>query len=668
MSKKYYLTTPIYYPSDNLHIGHTYCTVAADAIKKYKTLQGYEVYFTTGSDEHGQKLMQKAHEYGMEPKEYIDHIVSNIKDLWKTMDIDYDYFIRSTDEIHEKNVQEIFQKLYDKGEIYKSEYEGYYCTPCESFWTESQLGEGHTCPDCGRETHLAKEEAYFFRLSKYRDKLLKLYEEHPEFIQPESRKNEMVKNFLEGGLEDLSVTRSSFDWGVKVPFDDKHIVYVWIDALSCYLTGLGYGWNEKQFNEYWPADVHLVGKEIIRFHTIIWPAILMALDMPLPKQVFGHGWILFDDDKMSKSKGNVVYPEPIIKLYGVDALKYFLLREFSFGSDGSFTKEKFMSRLNSDLANDLGNLLSRTVSMVIKYNDGKLQRTDSSTEFDKSLEEIAVGIRDKVEAAMETYQFSDALEAIWTLVRRANKYVDETEPWVLAKDPEKLPVLNNVLYHLAESLRIISNLISPFLTNTSKEIRRQLGLNGEIKWEDANVFGLIKDGTTVTKGDVIFPRLDIKEEIEKLDAENKALSEKREKDLNEWIKSAGGKKIEKKEDKAEEGDEEEASPKFIGIDDFDKVRIKVALVESVEDHPNADRLYVLNLKLGDERRTIVSNIKSHYKKEDLVGRKILVITNLEPRKFRGVLSNGMLLAAKSDDGRLSLATLMEDLPDGSVVN
>lgn len=661
MSKKYYLTTPIYYPSDNLHIGHTYCTVAADALKKFKKMQGYDVFFTTGSDEHGQKLMQKAQEYGMEPKEYIDHIVENIKALWAKMDIDYDSFIRSTDEQHEKNVQEIFQKLYDKGDIYKGQYEGYYCTPCESFWTESQLGENHTCPDCGRETHLSHEEAYFFRLSKYRDKLLKLYEDHPEFIQPESRKNEMVKNFLENGLEDLSVSRSSFDWGVKVPFDDKHVVYVWIDALSCYLTGLGYGYNNERFNEFWPADVHLVGKEIVRFHTIIWPAILMALDMPLPKQVFGHGWILFDDDKMSKSKGNVVYPEPIIELYGVDALKYFLLREFSFGSDGSFTKEKFMARLNSDLANDLGNLVSRTVSMIEKYNGGIIKKSSAKTEFDENLKNVAVSVKEKVDKAMETYQFSDALEEIWKLVRRANKYVDETQPWVLAKNSEDKEKLENVLYNLAESIRIISVLIYPFITNTSKEIRRQLGIKDQVKWEDARQFGLL-DGEKVLKGDVIFPRLDIEKEIENLDKANKKLAEEREKDLNDWIKQAG-KKLNKNE-KEEKSTIVGLGKEEITLEDFEKLDLRVATIESVEDHPNADKLYILNLKLGQEKRTIVSGIKDYYKKEDLVGKQIIIVANLKPIKLRGVESKGMLLAAKDKNGNLSLASLMDKIEDG----
>ncbi|MDX9916687.1 MAG: methionine--tRNA ligase [Gudongella sp.] len=650
--KTFYLTTPIYYPSDNLHIGHTYTTVAADTIKRYKKLQGYDVFFTTGSDEHGQKIQEKAQEAGMTPQAYVDKIVADIKDLWKMLEIDYDSFIRSTDPVHEKVIADIFKALYDKGEIYKDEYEGAYCTPCESFWSESQLVDGNKCPDCGRETHLAKEEAYFFKLSKYRDKLLKLYEDNPEFIQPESRKNEMINNFLKDGLDDLSVSRSSFDWGVKVPFDEKHVVYVWIDALSCYLTALGYGTdNDENFKKFWPADVHLVGKEIVRFHTIIWPAILMALDLPLPKKVFGHGWILFEEDKMSKSKGNVIYPEPIIELYGIDAFKYFLMREFSFGQDGSFSREKFLQRLNSDLANDLGNLLSRTASMLEKYNGSVLPSPKTEGEFDESLKTMAVETAPKVEEYMDKLNFSNALEEVWKLIRRSNKYVDETMPWILAREGNA-ERLDTVLYNLAESLRIVSILIQPFMVNTSREIREQLGIEGDVNWEDAKVWGLLKEGTKISKGNIIFPRLDIKVELGRLNKANEELIKKR----------AASRKTEKKE-AVEPAAEEE-----ITIDDFAKLKLRIATVVNCENHPNADKLLVLTLKIGDEIRTVVSGIKKWYEPEQLIGKKVVVVANLKPHTFRGIESRGMIMAAEDKDGNLSMLSTLEDIADGSVIS
>lgn len=641
--KPYYITTPIYYPSTNLHIGNTYTTVAADAIARFKRLTGHEVMFLTGTDEHGQKIERIANEKGITPKEHVDEIVAGIKDLWKMMNISYDKFIRTTDDYHVKAVQEIFKKLYDQGDIYKDSYEGLYCTPCESFWTETQLVNGN-CPDCGRPVEKAKEEAYFFKMSKYADRLIQYIEEHPDFIQPESRKNEMLNNFLRPGLQDLCVSRTSFTWGIPVSFDEKHVIYVWIDALSNYITALGYGQeNQELYNKFWPADVHLIGKDILRFHTIYWPIMLMALGLELPKQVFGHGWLLVDGGKMSKSKGNVVDPVVLVNMFGADAVRYYLLREIPFGSDGLFNNEIFIKKVNTDLANDLGNLLSRTIAMVYKYFDGVIQAPTCKEAIDDELINLALSTPGKVEASIDALKIPEALESIWTLISRANKYIDETTPWILAKDEEKKERLGTVLYNLLETLRFVSVMISPFLTETSVKINAQLNTK-VTTWESLKEFNGTVAGDKVVKGDVIFPRIDVEEKLAELEALKPAP-----------VKPAN-------EELVKNPIKEE-----ITIDDFDKIDLRVVKVLGCEPVKKAKKLLKLKVDLGGEERQVISGIAQYYKPEELVGKYVVLVANLKPVKLRGELSQGMILAAApSDDSELLLVNPGEMLTGSQV--
>ncbi|MEI3294636.1 MAG: methionine--tRNA ligase [Eubacterium ventriosum] len=647
MSKTYYLTTAIAYTSGKPHIGNTYEAILADSIVRFKRQQGYDVRFQTGTDEHGQKIELKAAEAGITPKEFVDNVSGVIKEIWDLMNTSYDKFIRTTDPDHEKQVQKIFKKLYDQGDIYKGHYEGMYCTPCESFFTESQLVDGK-CPDCGREVTPAKEEAYFFRMSKYADRLIEHINTHPEFIQPESRKNEMMNNFLLPGLQDLCVSRTSFKWGIPVDFDPKHVVYVWIDALSNYITGLGYdvdGNNDPLYDKYWPADLHLIGKDILRFHTIYWPIMLMALDVPLPKQIFGHPWLLQGDGKMSKSKGNVIYADDLANLFGVDAVRYFVLHEMPFENDGTITWELMVERMNSDLANTLGNLVNRTISMSNKYFDGVVSNKGVDEEVDDDFKKVILDTPVKAAEKMDKLRVADAITEIFTLFKRCNKYIDETMPWALAKEEDKQDRLATVLYNLIEGITIGASLLEPFMPETSKKILAQINAQPRA-FEDMTEFGKYPSDNKVTeKPEILFARMDIKDVMEKV----------------EEIKAA------QKAEKAEEKYPEVEKKPEITIDDFDKVQIQVGEVIKCEPVPKAKKLLVSQIKIGAETRQIVSGIAKYYKPEEMVGKKVAVITNLKPCKLCGVESQGMILAAGDDEGNLSVVTVDKDIVSGSEI-
>ena len=662
----FYITTPIYYPSGKLHIGNSYTTIACDAIARYKRLMGFDVFYLTGVDEHGQKIETKAEELGVKPQEYVDKMAADVKKLWKTLDISYDKFIRTTDDYHKAAVQKIFDRLLEQGDIYLGEYEGWYSVSDEEFFTETQLAEVYKDDEgnvivgkapSGHEVELVKEESYFFRMSKYADRLLEYYEEHPEFIQPESRKNEMINNFIKPGLEDLAVSRTTFTWGVPVKSDPKHVVYVWIDALSNYITALGYGSeDESLFEKYWPADVQMVGKEIVRFHTIYWPIMLMALDLPLPKKVFGHGWLLMKDGKMSKSKGNVVYPEMLVERYGLDALRYYLLRAVPFGSDGVFTPEDFVSRVNYDLANDLGNLLNRTIAMINKYCDGLVPDYASLvTPFDSELSTTAANVVGRYHDAMEKMEFNTALAEIWVLISRANKYIDETEPWVLAKDEEKKAELNSVMIHLAESLRIAAILLQPIMTETPEKIFNQLGLDPETMNLEGLHFGEFPSGTkVVAKGTPIFPRLDMEEEVAFIQEKMSEGTQTNE-DTVKWD--------------PEETELVSTKEKQIKFDVFEKVELKVAEVINCQKVEGADKLLQFRLDAGDSQdRQILSGIAEFYPDpSELIGKKVVIVANLKPRKMRGQISQGMILSAEAPDGSLQVIEAPKSMPNGSEI-
>ena len=648
---KYYITTAITYTSGRPHIGNTYEIILTDAIARYKRQQGFDVFFQTGTDEHGQKIEEKAKEAGVSPKEFVDNVAGIVRKNFDMMNTLYDYFVRTTDDYHEKQVQKIFKKLYEQGDIYKSSYEGLYCTPCESFWTESQLVDGK-CPDCGRPVEKASEEAYFFNLQKYAPRLIKHIEEHPEFIQPESRKNEMINNFLKPGLQDLCVSRTSFKWGIPVDFDPDHVVYVWIDALSNYITSLGYdadGNHGENYKKYWPADVHIIGKDILRFHTIYWPIMLMALGEPLPKQVFGHPWLLVGDGKMSKSKGNAIYADELVHYFGVDAVRYFVLHEMPFAQDGTITWDLVVERINSDLANVLGNLVNRTISMQNKYFHGVISNPMEREAIDDELINLALDTPKRVEKKMDTLHVGEAIDEIFALLKRCNKYIDETTPWVLGKDETKKDRLATVLYNLLESIRISAVLLSSYMPETAEKILDELSTS-QRDADSLTEFGMLECGHTVeSKPEILFARIDPKEFMETLEADRK----KEEK---------AAEKAAKKEVKKEEKEVEQ-----IGIEDFTKVELKVGTILSAEKHPKADRLLVEQIDLGNETRQIVSGIAANYKPEEVVGKKVIVVTNLKPVKLRGVESQGMILCA-SNDQDLDIVTILKDLPNGTKVS